>query len=143
MIDLVHEAGSVPICVMGEDHILAQAIVDTIREPLLVLDHDLHVLNASRSYYRKFGLHPKDTVGRMLYDLGDGEWDIPALRSLLNRIIPDNSVMEDFEVEHSFARIGRRSCTSMPATSFMKRRERRIFFLRSKTSPTAAPRRTR
>ena len=97
-----------PFREVEDAHVLAQAIVDTIREPLLVLDRDLHVINASRSYYKKFGLHPQDTVGRMLYDLGDGAWNIPALRALLERIVPDRSVMEDFEVEHSFAGIGRR-----------------------------------
>ena len=97
-----------PFREVEDTRILAQAIVDTIREPLLVLDRDLRVIAASRSYYQKFSLQPENTVGRILYDLDEGEWNIPALRMLLERIIPDHSVMEDFEVQHSFAGIGPR-----------------------------------
>ena len=63
----------------------AQAI-DTVREPVLVLDQDLRVITASRSFYRTFKVGPEDTEGRLLYELGDGHWDIPKLRLLLERI---------------------------------------------------------
>ena len=87
---------------------LAQAIVDTVREPLLVLDGDLCVLAVSRSYYLTFRVDRQDVLGRSLYALGDGQWHIPALRILLEKIIPERAAMDAFEVEHEFPRIGRR-----------------------------------
>src|ERR1700678_3620023 len=81
---------------------LAQAIVDTVREPLLVLDKDLRVLAASRSFYQTFKVAPSSTQGQLFYALGDGQWDIPKLRLLLEKIIPEHGVMEDYEVEHEF-----------------------------------------
>jgi two-component sensor histidine kinase len=88
---------------------LAQAIVDTVREPLLVLDKDLRVLAASRSFYLTFEVAGTDTIGRPLYALGDGQWDIPRLRSLLENIVPEQGVMDDYEVEHQFPGIGKRT----------------------------------
>ena len=88
---------------------LARAIVDTIRDPLLVLDRDLRIIAASRSFYTVFQTEPEETQGTMLYDLSNREWDIAALRLLLDRIVPASEVMEDFEVEQSFPRIGRRT----------------------------------
>jgi two-component sensor histidine kinase len=88
---------------------LAQAIVDTVREPVLVFDKDLRVIAASRSFYTVFKVSPQDTQGRRLYELGDGQWDIPKLRLLLEKIIPEHGVMEDYEVEHEFPDIGRRT----------------------------------
>jgi two-component sensor histidine kinase len=87
---------------------LAQAIVDTVREPLIVLDKDLRVVAASRSFYVKFSIDPRDTQGKRFYELGDREWDIPKLRMLLEEIIPNQSPMDEYEVEHDFPRIGRR-----------------------------------
>ena len=87
----------------------AQAIVDTVRELLLVLDQDLRVLAASRSFYLKFKVASANTQGRPLYALGDGQWDIPRLRLLLEKIIPEQGEMEDYEVEHQFPDIGRRT----------------------------------
>jgi two-component sensor histidine kinase len=87
---------------------LAQAIVDTVREPLLVLDGDLRVLAVSRSYYLTFRVDRQDVLGRPLYALGDGQWQIPALRILLEKIIPERAAMDAFEVEHEFPGIGRR-----------------------------------
>lgn len=87
---------------------LAQAIVDTVREPLLVLGGDLRVLAVSRSFYLTFRVHHQDVLGRPLYALGDGQWHIPALRMLLENIIRERTAMDAFEVEHEFPRIGRR-----------------------------------
>jgi len=69
---------------------LAQAIVDTVREPLLVLDQDLRMVAASRSFYRSFKVSSEDTLGRLVYELGEGEWNIPALRHLLERTSRSN-----------------------------------------------------
>ena len=88
---------------------LAHAIVDTVREPFIVLDHDLRVVAASRSFYLTFKVNADDTQGKLLYDLGDGQWDIPKLRLLLGKILPEQGAMEDYEVEHDFPSIGQRT----------------------------------
>jgi two-component sensor histidine kinase len=88
---------------------LAQGIVDTVREPVLVLDKELRVLAASRSFYSAFKVSPEDTQDRLLYALGDGQWDIPKLRVLLEKIIPERGVMEGYEVEHEFPGLGSRT----------------------------------
>ena len=88
---------------------LAQAIVDTVREPLLVLDKDLRVIMATRSFYSTFAVKPSNTQGRFLYDLGDGQCNIPLLRDLLEKILPERSVLEDYEVEVDFPVIGWRT----------------------------------
>lgn len=88
---------------------LAQCIVDTVREPVLVLDKGLRVIAASRSFYSAFKVSPQDTQGRLLYALGDGQWDIPRLRVLLEQIIPEHGVMEGYEVEYEFPDLGHRT----------------------------------
>jgi two-component sensor histidine kinase len=98
-----------PVQTLEESQILAQAIVNTIPEPFLVLDADLRVLVASRSFYQTFKVDTKDTQGCLLYALGDGQWDIPALRLLLETIIPNHIAMDDFEVDHDFPGLGRRT----------------------------------
>jgi len=86
----------------------AENIVDTVREPLLVLDADLRVLSASRSFYQTFNVTPEETEGRLLYDLGNQQWDIPKMRELLEGILPENTSFDDYEVEHDFEYIGKR-----------------------------------
>jgi two-component sensor histidine kinase len=88
---------------------LAQAIVNTIREPLLVLDKDLRVVAASRSFYQTFKLDRQVIQGRPVYTLGDGQWNIPELRLLLEKILPQHTVMEAYEVQQDFSGIGRRT----------------------------------
>ena len=83
-----------------------ESIVETVREPLVVLDAQLRVVAANPSFYRTFQVTPEETEGRFLYDLGNRQWDIPRLRELLEKIIPEKSVFEDFEVEHDFPHIG-------------------------------------
>ena len=100
---------TIPISGLDEAQTLAQAIVDTIHEPLLVLDAGLNVLAASRAFYAVFKVNPDRTMGRLLYDLGDGQWNIPALRLLLETIIPDHVAMDGFEVDHVFPGVGRRT----------------------------------
>ncbi len=88
--------------------VYAEAVIDTVREPLLVLDNDLRVVSANRSFYRTF-LAPKgETEGRYLYEIGSRQWDIPALRKLLGDILSSDTVFEDFEVEHDFPGTGPR-----------------------------------
>jgi len=88
---------------------LEEAIVDTVREPLIVLDGELNVVVGSRSFYRAFNVTPQETEGRPLYELGNGQWDIPALRKCLAEVIPHHTTIEEFEIEHDFPTIGRRT----------------------------------
>jgi chemotaxis protein methyltransferase CheR len=87
----------------------ASAIIDTVREPFVVLDEDLRVVAASRSFCHTFTINPRDIQGKLLYELGDGEWNTPKLRTLLGKILPERGVMECCEVEHDFPDIGRRT----------------------------------
>lgn len=87
---------------------LAEDIVDTVREPLIVLDEKLKVISASRSFYRDFQTTPEDTVGRLIFRLGNKQWDIPKLRDLLENILSHNQSFEGYEVEHDFPIIGHR-----------------------------------
>ena len=86
----------------------AQNIVDTVREPLLILDTTLRVQSANRAFYQAFHVSPEETEGRLIYELGNGQWDIPDLRTLLEDIVPKSSVFDDFQLEHTFPVIGRR-----------------------------------
>src|SRR3954465_1011158 len=83
-------------------------IVDTVREPLLILDTTLRVRSANRAFYQTFQVSSEETVDRLIYELGNGQWDIPDLRTLLEDIVPKSSVFNDFELEHTFPVIGRR-----------------------------------
>ncbi len=85
---------------------LAEGIVDTVREPLVVLNHRLQVVSASRAFYGNFKVKPENTVGRMIYELGNRQWDIPALRELLEQILQHDQSFDDFVVEHDFPVIG-------------------------------------
>jgi PAS domain S-box-containing protein len=87
---------------------LAESILNTVREPLIVLDQDLRVVTVSRSFYEVFQVSPEETVGRLIYDLGNKQWDIPKLRELLETILPQKTTFDDYEVEHDFAGIGKR-----------------------------------
>ena len=86
----------------------AQDIVDTVREPLLMLDTNLRVQSANRAFYETFHVSSAETENQLIYELGNGQWDIPDLRTLLEDVIPTSSVFNDFELEHTFPIIGRR-----------------------------------
>jgi two-component sensor histidine kinase len=92
----------------NSDNELAEAMIVTIRQPLLVLDGDLHVVKANPAFLRTFQVIPEDTVGRLIYELGNRQWDIPALRRLLEKVVPENGHIEDFRVEHDFPSVGRK-----------------------------------
>ncbi|MCG8608669.1 PAS domain-containing protein, partial [bacterium] len=87
---------------------LAEATIDTVRAALLVLDGDLRVMKANRFFYKIFKVAKSRTEGKYFYELGNGQWDIPQLRRLLEEIIPQNNRFEDFRVEHDFPKIGRK-----------------------------------
>ncbi len=87
----------------------AESIIETVREPLVILGQDLRVRTASRAFYQAFQVIPSETENQLLYDLGNGQWDIPKLRTLLEEILPQNNQFNDFEVEHTFEGIGHRN----------------------------------
>ena len=87
----------------------AERIVDTVREPLIVLDADLKVISANKSFYRTFKVDPRKTQGRFIYDLGNRQWNIPELRLLLEKILPRKKTFENFEIEHDFEAIGKKT----------------------------------
>jgi signal transduction histidine kinase/ActR/RegA family two-component response regulator len=84
-------------------------IIATLREPFLVLDQDLRVKTANRSFYVSFHVAKEETENRLVYHLGNGQWDIPALRTLLDEVLSRNQSVHDFEVEHSFPTLGRKT----------------------------------
>jgi two-component system CheB/CheR fusion protein len=88
--------------------LLAESIVDAVREPLLVLDGRLHVVRGNRSFYRLFQVESADTDGRSIDDLGSRQWDAPRLRELLEKTLHEGTVFDDFEVEYEFPSIGKR-----------------------------------
>lgn len=98
----------------------AESIVDTIRQPLLVLDKDLKVISASEAFYRQFKVSPEQTEGKLVYDLGNRQWDIPKFRELLEEILPENTSFEEFEVEHDFPDIGKRRMLLNARRVFLK-----------------------
>jgi two-component system, chemotaxis family, CheB/CheR fusion protein len=85
---------------------LSIAIVETMAEPLLVLDSQLRVLSANRAFYEKFCVKKEETENHLLFDLGNRQWNIPRLRELLEKVLPDKQVIENFRVEHDFPGIG-------------------------------------
>ena len=97
-----------PITTIEDAQTLAQAIMNTVPEPFIVLDDQFCVVAASRSFYQTFGVDPEHTLGNPLHALGEGQWDIPALRLLLEKISSENNAMDGFEVDHDFPHLGRR-----------------------------------
>jgi two-component system, cell cycle sensor histidine kinase PleC len=92
-----------------EAHEFAESVINTVREPLISLDQNLRVVTVSRSFYNFFKVKPEETVGQLIYDLGNKQWDIPKLRELLENILPEKTAFDNYEVEHDFATIGRRT----------------------------------
>ena len=90
----------------GQD--FAEAIVETVREPLVILNQNLQVVKANKTFYETFQSAREETEGRLIYDLGNGQWNIPKLRELLENILPAHSTFRDFEVTHDFDRVGRK-----------------------------------
>lgn len=84
----------------------AESIIATVREPLIVLDDQLRVISANRSFFRTFQVSEKNTIGQFIFDLGNQQWDIPELRHLLNEVLSQNKVFNDYEVTHNFEDIG-------------------------------------
>jgi nitrogen-specific signal transduction histidine kinase len=83
-----------------------QVLIETIREPFLILDSSLRVVEANKSFYQTFRVIKKDTKQKLVYELGNGQWNLPALKKLLNDILPKQKFVKDYEVEHEFPTIG-------------------------------------
>ena len=96
---------------IAEDEALeyAEGIINTVREPLIALAQDLRVVKVSRSFYEFFKVKPEETMGQLIYDLGNKQWNIPKLRELLEDILPKKATFDNYEVEHDFATIGKRT----------------------------------
>lgn len=86
-----------------------RTVVDVLREPVLILDKEFKVLAANEAFYKLFQVEPKNTEGNIVYQLGNGQWDIPELRKLLEDILPKNTFFNGFEVKHEFPKIGERT----------------------------------
>ncbi|MBA3723393.1 MAG: PAS domain S-box protein [Candidatus Levybacteria bacterium] len=93
---------------LSEAREYSEAIVRTVREPLLILDRDLRIKTANKSFYLTFKTNEHETEGSYLYDLGNGEWNIPRLRTLMIEILPKNNDIDDYEIEHIFPSIGKK-----------------------------------
>lgn len=85
-----------------------KTVVDVVREPILILDKNLRITNANQSFYEVFKVEQKDTEGKIIYELGNGQWDIPELRKLLEDILPKKTFFKGFEVTKVFPTIGKK-----------------------------------
>ncbi|NOT10412.1 MAG: PAS domain-containing protein [Methylococcaceae bacterium] len=112
---------------------LAEGIIDTLRQPLLVLDGDLQVISASRAFYQYFKVTTADTVGRKIYDLGNNQWNIPALRELLEVLLPRDQTVEGYRVEHDFPTIGHQKIVVNARRIVGKSREPSLILLTTET----------
>lgn len=99
----------VPFAAIPDAAALAHAIVDSVRDPLLVLDHDLRIVAASRTFFQIFQIAGQDVRGHLFFEIDDGQWNIPDLRLVLEKIAKDRATVEGFEVDRDFPRIGRRT----------------------------------
>ncbi len=122
-------AGTQSVRDLDDASALAQAIVDTIRDPLLILDQNLRIVAANRAFYRAFGMNRQDIHGRPIYGLGGGQWDIPELRLLLEDVGPRHAVMEAYEVEWDFPIIGRRTMLLNAREVFNQRDTQKLILL--------------
>ena len=108
---------------------LAEGIIATIREPLVVLDADFKVIKANPSFYRTFQVTTEQTEKQVLYELGNGQWNIPELRRLLDEILPKKSVFNDFAVEHEFPSIGKKKMILNARTIIQQAPNERLILL--------------
>ena len=104
-----HQEVNDPLGDPKEGHILTRAIIDTIHEPLIVLDENLCIIVASLSFYKKFSLSHETTANKLFYELGNGQWDIASLKTCLEKVITEHAVVNGFEVVHNFPLLGKRT----------------------------------
>ncbi len=118
---------------------LAEAVVATVREPLLVLNADLRVISANPAFYGAFQMTPETTLGQLLYDLDDRQWDIPALHALLGEILSHNAVFNDFEVTQEFETIGKLTLRLNARRIFTEPGQSELILLAIENTPTPEP----
>ncbi len=111
----------------------AEAIVETVREPLVILNQNLQVMKANRTFYETFQASREETEERLIYDLGNGQWNIPKLRELLENILPAHSTFRDFEVTHEFEHVGRKVMLLNASEIFNPNAQARTILLRLRT----------
>lgn len=87
---------------------LADNIADTARNPLVILDGDLRIISVNKAFYNTFKVKSNETIGSLIYDVGNKQWNMPKLRKLLEDILPKSATIENYEIEHDFQSIGRR-----------------------------------
>ncbi len=124
-----HEGALDPLGDPKDGHILTQAIIDTIHEPLIVLDEKLRVIVASRAFYKKFDLTHEGTKEKMFYELGNGQWDIASFRTLLEQVIPTHNAVHGYEIEYTLPFLVRAPCSSTHAKFNMRMQPRKCFSL--------------
>jgi chemotaxis protein methyltransferase CheR len=100
-----------------------------VREPLVVLDADLRVMLTNKAFYKTFKVVPADTEKKLIYELGDRQWDIPALRELLEKVLPGNSQFNDVRVDHEFPGIGHRTMLLNAREIFQQRKQTKAILL--------------
>lgn len=106
-----------------------RTVVDTLREPFLILDETLNIISANKTFYKVFQVTQKETEGKRVYDLGNGQWDIPKLKILLEDILPKNTHFEDFKVEHDFPKLGHRIMVLNARRIFTQGEEKPVMLL--------------
>lgn len=104
--DWLQDIKSLSIGQLVETYAYAEAIIETVRDPLVILDKELHVVTVNKAFFDFFHVSKKETYGKYIYDLNGGEWDIPELKKLLEDILPRNSHFNDYEVSHNFNKLG-------------------------------------
>lgn len=114
---------------LRNSHVQAQSIVDTVADPMLVLDENLRVESASRAFFDTFQVDRFETIGQLLYELGNGQWDIPELRRLLQDVVPKSAALVNYQVEHVFPTLGRRVMLLTARTLFHPDKKTRTFLL--------------
>src|SRR6187455_828631 len=130
---------AVPFVNIQDGLTLGQAVVDTVRDPLVVLDPNLRVIAASRSFFQTFRLVTDDVIGRLLYEIDGGQWNIPELRHLLETITTSGSPIEGYEVDREFPAIGRRIMLLNARRSSMRASPTPPCFWHSRTLPAGVP----
>lgn len=118
--------------------VLAETIINTVREPLIVLNGELQIISASRSFYQVFKVEPKDTVGRRIYDIGNHQWHIPALRTLLQNVLLRDQNFDDYVVEHNFPVLGQQKMVLCARPIAGATREDRLILLAIDSQAAAA-----
>lgn len=93
---------------VSEARMYAENIVETVREPLLIMDGELKVFSANKAFFETFKVKSEETLGQFIYNLGNGQWNIPGLKKLLREIITKRNTLDDYEMEHNFETIGRK-----------------------------------